>query len=239
MSDFDLSIIHFLNQFARHSFAFDAVIRALSVNHLFKGGVLVMLLWWAWFYPDPNKSDSNRKLILATMVSCVIAESMARILSHTLPFRIRPLYETGLDFVLPFTLDPDVMKLSHESSFPSDHAVLFYSLSASLWLISKRVGIFALAYTTVMIAFPRVYLGLHYPTDIIGGAALGGAVTLAMPRWLSGREWMNTLLRWSNEKPHWFTPFFFIVMYQIVEMFDESRAIIGGFAKLLRIYSGA
>ena len=47
MSDFDLSIIHFFNQFARHSYAFDAVVRALSVNHLFKGGVLVMLLWWA------------------------------------------------------------------------------------------------------------------------------------------------------------------------------------------------
>lgn len=173
------------------------------------------------------------------MASCVIAESMARVLSHTLPFRIRPLYESGLNFVLPFTLNPEAMKLSHESSFPSDHAVLFYSLSASLWLISRKVGLFAVAYTTLLIAFPRVYLGLHYPSDIIGGAALGVAVTLAAPRWLSGRQWMSALLRWSNEKPHWFNPLFFIVMYQIVEMFDESRAIIGGFAKLLKISSGA
>jgi undecaprenyl-diphosphatase len=234
MISFDLLILQFFNQFARHSFAFDGMVKALSTNHLFKGGVLVVLLWWAWYSQDKTKPDDNRRLILATIVSCALAETLARALSLSLPFRPRPLYETGLHFVLPFTLNPQEMKLAKESSFPSDHAVLFYSLSASLWLMSRRAGIFAFIYTSVMIAFPRMYLGLHYPSDILGGAALGIGVTLLATRWISRMSWTERVVRWSERRPELFYPCFFLLMYQIADMFEDCRAVIGGLARLLR-----
>ena len=61
------------------------------------------------------------------------------------------------------------------SSFPSDHAILFMALAVAIFLASRRFGWLALTYTTLCIIGPRVYLGWHWPTDVLAGALLGAA----------------------------------------------------------------
>ena len=176
MNSFDFEIITWLNQFSQHSDTFDKFVGILSVNHLVKGGVLAMLLWWAWFKTGETHAH-NREKITSTLFSCVFGFMLARALALTLPFRLRPRHNPNLPFSLPEGADPTL--LDGWSSFPSDHAVLFFALSTGLFFISKRAGVFAFVYTTVMIALPRVYLGLHYPTDILAGAVVGIAVAAA------------------------------------------------------------
>jgi undecaprenyl-diphosphatase len=233
MQEFDLAVLHYFNQFVRQSWAFDSFVKALSMNHLFKGGVMVALLWWAWFSTARGRDD-NRQLILATIASCAIAETLARALSLVLPFRIRPVYDGSLPMTLPFSLDLEAMKLVNENSFPSDHAVLFFSLATSLWLIWRTAGVVALIYATIVIALPRIYLGLHYASDILGGAAIGMLVTLASTRLLSRMHWSRVLVGWSHTRPELFYPGFFLLTYQIADMFEGCRAVIGGVLKLLR-----
>jgi undecaprenyl-diphosphatase len=62
---------------------------------------------------------------------------------------------------------------SHEPSFPSDHAVAAFAIAFSVALIGGRLaGAFFLAGATI-IAVTRVFVGLHYPGDVAGGALIG------------------------------------------------------------------
>ena len=60
-------------------------------------------------------------------------------------------------------------------SFPSDHAVMAGAVAAGLFLVSRRLGLAAALAAGVMAA-TRVYVGAHYPWDVVAGLALGAAV---------------------------------------------------------------
>ncbi len=230
MNIFDFQIMTFFNQFSQHSLIFDNAINILQSNKLLKGGVLLTIYWYAWFKREERHSQ-NREHIISTLSSSVIALALARTLAVTLPFRIRPLHEAGLHFLLPFGTEPGA--LMGWSSFPSDHAVLFITLSTGLLYISRRIGAFSLCYTLLFIEFPRLYLGFHYPTDIIAGSIIGMVVALLGNIYLVKSKVIQSITNLSYSKPHFFYPLFFLFTYQLVDLFNESRVIVIEGVKLL------
>ncbi|MEW1724652.1 phosphatase PAP2 family protein [Streptomyces sp. NPDC093109] len=64
-------------------------------------------------------------------------------------------------------------------SFVSDHATMAMAIGAGVFIVHRRFGLFALG-LALLEGFTRVYLGVHYPTDVIGGFALGTAVALLL-----------------------------------------------------------
>lgn len=224
MNGFDFNIITWVNQFSRHSKILDILIQHLSKNQFLKGGVLVTIIWWAWFKSGDERHSDNREYIISTLFCCFVGQILARALALTLPFRFRPLHEEGLNFLLPYGMKPTA--LEGWSSFPSDHAVLFFALSTGLVFISRKVGAFALCYTVLFIAFPRIYLGLHYPTDIIAGAIIGITITLLGNIYLCKNKSVQQVVNWSYSKPNLFYPLFFLLTYQAADMFSDIRIII-------------
>ena len=223
MNPFDSTIIGFANHFSRLSGPFDRIVVLFSENQLLKGGVLVTIFWWGWFKSNKNQAQVRVHMI-STLFSCFIAIITARALALLLPFRFRPLHEKGLNFLLPYGMVPTT--LEHWSSFPSDHATLFYTLSTGMFFISKKIGTIAIAYTTLFIALPRIYLGLHYPTDIIAGALIGIMIAFLCNKTTFDENVSQPVLSWSSLKPEIFYPIFFIITFQIADTFDSSRAIV-------------
>jgi len=112
------------------------------------------------------------------------------------------------------------------SSFPSDHAALFFALAVAIFFASRRAGWFAFFYSLVLICLPRVYLGEHYPTDVMAGAAIG-----MFPVWLSNlpairKPLTGWALRWMDSNPSQFYCFAFIVTYQVAELFDPALKML-------------
>lgn len=68
-----------------------------------------------------------------------------------------------------------------DTSFPSDYAILALAVTAVLATVSRRLAAWLFAFSLILL-FARVYIGVHYPTDVIGGALLGAATGWAIVR---------------------------------------------------------
>jgi undecaprenyl-diphosphatase len=222
MTAFDEYIIRSLNSWANRWEAFDSIILLLRVTDLLKGGVISALIWWAWFRTEGDQKRS-RAVILSTLVAAFGAMFTARGLSLVLPFRYRPLHNPEIGFQLPYGMEPEI--LDDWSSFPSDHAALFFCLTAGLWFVSRRLGIVALLQTVFVISFPRLYDGLHYPTDILAGAGIGLAwFHIANMSFIKNRL-LPPVGYWLEHHPMSFYAAFFLLTEQIATIFQDARTV--------------
>ena len=123
-----------------------------------------------------------RRPLLA--VAMVAAEEVASIVDGVL--------KNAIGRERPPLADPRVhalIPLPHDPSMPSGHAMMAFAGATLLALVAPRVGwvFFALA---AGIAISRVYLGVHFPSDVVVGAAIGaliGALAYAVLRPLEPR----------------------------------------------------
>jgi membrane-associated phospholipid phosphatase len=221
MNGFDLSISSFINGFAHRSLRVDEFVVFLSNSNLLKGGVVIGLVWWLWF----QNGDVRRKreVLLAAMIASFPALAVARILSWIF-FRPRPLNETRFLFRVPY--GAAAAGWEGLSSFPSDHAVLFFALAIGIFFVSRRAGWFTFAYVSIIICLPRIFLGVHYTTDILAGAAIGGSMV-----WLANlsavrKPLTSWALQWQEARPEQFYCFSFILTYQMAEQFDSMLKIL-------------
>lgn len=66
-----------------------------------------------------------------------------------------------------------IIKEATEKSFPSDHAALAFAIAVAVFLAHRRWGIIFLI-AAMFVALGRVFVGVHYPSDVLMGAVIGG-----------------------------------------------------------------
>ena len=74
----------------------------------------------------------------------------------------------------PFVENKVNLLLNHSSSssFPSGHAAFYFAISTVIYSYNKKAGLlFFLA--SFLISFSRVFVGIHWPSDILGGVLIG------------------------------------------------------------------
>ena len=90
----------------------------------------------------------------------------------------------------PFVRYPEPKVLvprPHDASFPSGHAATSFAAATILsFAFPKAAPAFLILAAAV--AYSRVYVGVHYPLDVIAGAALGAAVAIALLRLVRARR---------------------------------------------------
>lgn len=103
----------------------------------------------------------------------------------------------------PYVTHPAMLRLADATtdfSFPSDHAVMAGAVAAGLLLAHRRLGLIAVG-AAVLMALTRVYVGAHYPWDVLAGLVFGAAVALL--GWSLLHRPLTSLTAWLRDRPLW------------------------------------
>lgn len=110
-----------------------------------------------------------RNLVLVSFVSAIVARGLiASIIkyfySHPRPYWV--LTETHL-----------LLSREVQSSFPSGHAIFVFALATGVYLYNKKWGSWYIL-LSCLVGFSRIFVGVHWPYDIVAGAILGILIAL-------------------------------------------------------------
>jgi undecaprenyl-diphosphatase len=135
--------------------------------------VIVVLVALLFLVPWRTRLLQRRRAAVtgtaAAGLALLIAQPIASAIDRPRPFVAHP---GSAHLLIARSVDP---------SFPSDHATAAFAVAVAIWAYDRAVGALFLA-LAVILGFARVYVGTHYPGDVIGGAVLGALVALTL-RW--------------------------------------------------------
>jgi undecaprenyl-diphosphatase len=220
---FDTSIVHAIDSLAGRWPNIDRGMEFIIGNDLIQGAFAASIFWWFWFRTSAEATvQRTREHLICTLFATGIAIVAGRALALSLPFRVRPRYEPSLAFIIPRELDPNV--IVNWSSFPSDHAILFAALATGYCFISMRVGILVFLYYLLVGAAPLMFLGYHYPTDIIAGSAIGILIGCATNITSVRPRLSAPAFTWQRVSQSSFFVALFLATFQIATTFASLRA---------------
>ncbi|MFI8001536.1 phosphatase PAP2 family protein [Streptomyces sp. NPDC086010] len=169
----DVSLLYDINGLAKAAPTwFDRVMEFVGEYGIMLGMVLAVL--WCWWSVRRRGTTEDSVTAVAGLVWAPLAAGIALLINIPIRgFVERPrpfLDHQGLDVLVAGKTD---------FSFVSDHATMAMAIAVGLFVANRKFGIAAIA-LALLEGFCRVYMGVHYPTDVIGGFALGTAVALLL-----------------------------------------------------------
>jgi len=162
MITIDENLYLWINGLAGHFAPLDWLLKGIANDYfVIIASCLVLLALWSWG-KDAGQRDKNQKGVICASISLGLAQGFVSI-CNTFCFRTRP-FE-----VLPANL---LFYQPTDSSFPSNSVAVVFGLAFAVFLANRKVGGWLLALAALH-AFSRVYVGIHYPFDVLAGAAAG------------------------------------------------------------------
>jgi membrane-associated phospholipid phosphatase len=179
----DGSLFHWFNRLANRTGWAHGVLTAYA-----KYGISLFALLLLATYLDGRRNDDVRAVAGsvwaagATLIALGIGQLIGGAIDRARPYEAM----TGIHLLVDKTTD---------FSYPSDHATVVGAIAAGLMFTNRRGGRVAAALAVVM-AFARVYVGAHYPGDVLAGLALGAAVAavgrlVAVPQLTRLAVWLS------------------------------------------------
>ena len=213
----DKALVLWINSPAGQSAVLDKLVYDIADSPLLKGGLFLAFYWYLWF----DRAPGRRREVAGALTAAVIVAILSRLVQIGLPFHQRPLHTPGLGVHLPLGVSPET--LNTFSSFPSDHAMLFFALCVPIWRYSRRLGLVAMLWTLLVIGLPRIYLGYHYPSDILGGAVFGVGLMLLLEPLLLRSGLPDRIAKLAEGQPALFYAVAFPVCLELAVLFSDAR----------------
>lgn len=220
ITNVDITIYHFFNGYAGN-WLLDRIINHAESNNFFKGGLFLAAYAYIWFRRGPEQ-EKRRRAIIAILVGTLLTLVVTRTIANLAPFRIRPMYNLEIPHRLySFPLFPNMQDWS---SFPSDTAAYFVALAFGLAYLWRSYTVPIVLYTAGWICLPRLFLGLHYASDLVVGGAVGITMVWAALR----AEWLTSglatrVLALRDAKPEIFYSAAFLACFEMGVLFQDVR----------------
>ncbi|MFE9450152.1 phosphatase PAP2 family protein [Streptomyces sp. NPDC006739] len=147
--------------------------------------VLMVAGWWKARRRDTPTMTLALAAPVAVGVAFVVAEVVKKIIAE-----VRPCYSLPHDYFV------STCPVRTDYAFPSGHTTVAAASVAALWLLDRRLATIAAGFA-LFEGFTRVYLGAHYPHDVLGAALLAMPVAYLTVRVL-GRVAVPLVTRLST-----------------------------------------
>lgn len=142
-----------------------------------------MILLFAWFWLRGNYDTKKQilKAFIFTSIAILISQCISHVYYHPRPF----VMEVGRTLIYH----------APNGSFPSDHMLIFSSIAFSyLFSAQRKLGVFLLIMAW-LVAWSRVYLGVHFPLDMLGAFLLAFALNFfGLKLW---NLYKDTIMQWA------------------------------------------
>ena len=184
----DWNLFLAINQFAGRSPILDTAGKFFAEYAVVLFPVLLIALWFLPAGVDLRRAREQR------VVNAVIALAGAWLTVHAIGalfYRARPFVAHSVTQLIAHPAD---------ASFPSEHTTFAFALIVALWFVLGRTQWFWVA-LGALIGLARVFVSVHYPSDVLGGAvigAIGGALALTVAPMLARIELpvLDRLAQW-------------------------------------------
>lgn len=151
----NLTLFHMINGLAGHNIFLDKTMIFIALYSPILYGLILLVQWFVG-------GDSAKKASINAFFAVVIALGLNLIIS-AIYFEPRPFVNHRVNLLVRHPAD---------ASFPSDHASGGSALFFAELMYDKVIGKVMMG-LTLLLLFARVYVGVHYPFDVIGGFAIG------------------------------------------------------------------
>lgn len=169
--------------------AFDRFM-AFLVGDYFVPLSLSFLLLGLWFAGETAEVRARfQTMVLWSAAAIGLANAIIEV-SNAVILRPRPFTYLPAHLLFYQPRDP---------SFPSNPAAIAFALAAGIWLCHRRIGLFALA-VAALYAFSRLYAGVHFPSDVLAGAAVGSTCAYVAYRVFTAAKWIPGTVIWAMRK---------------------------------------
>ncbi|AIR99190.1 phosphatase PAP2 family protein [Streptomyces glaucescens] len=170
----DVELLYDINGLAKDApHWFDRVMEYVGEYGLLLGMVLLVL--WCW-WTGRRRAGSAQEA--ASSVAALVWAPLAAGVAVLVNVPIRGFVERPRPFLEHEGLEV-LVKGKTDFSFVSDHATITMAMAVGLFVANRKFGLVGIG-LALLEGFCRVYMGVHYPTDVVGGFALGTAVALLL-----------------------------------------------------------
>lgn len=152
----DLYLFEKINELVYESKALDYIGMFLADFYQYIiGAIIIIILLW----------KKNRIMVLSAAISIFLSRFVITEIIKIIVQRARP-------YMVLETAKKIITENSDFKSMPSGHAAIFFALAMAIYFYNKKFGIFLFA-SAILISIARIFCGVHWPSDILVGAAIG------------------------------------------------------------------
>ena len=249
--DLDIGFYLLLQELLGRTSAFDFLISAAVINTLVKcvfvGGCFVA----AWCAASGDTQYRVRKALTLTILAGAVGLGLGQFVSSniltprpivfTAPIYLadeedfresqlleirKPLDEMGQERYNQFT-SGDFIE-NDLKAFPSDHAILYVSMSVGIFMVHRLLGTLALGWTFLFILIPRMMVGFHWLTDVLAGTAVGAGLAYLLVANLTDRRvpGVERILEWALSKQALSSLVMFAIIFDACSQYDNFRLVL-------------